>query len=176
MTAAVASDVALAVRRVSYPIGELTIVASDAGVRAVLFAQESLSAIDIGNGVPSRQAIRHAHRAAEQLQEYFDKQRRDFEVDLDVLGTEFQRRVWSALSEIPYGETISYAEQALRVADRGAARAVGAANGRNPVPIIVPCHRVVGSDGTLTGYAGGTDAKAFLLRHEQWRQPSLFDL
>ena len=101
-----------------------------------------------------------------QLVEYFDGGRRDFDLDLFLDGTPFQVGVWSALRDIPYGETISYGELARRVGRPGASRAVGAANGRNPISIIVPCHRVIGSDGTLTGYGWGTDRKAWLLHHE----------
>ncbi len=104
---------------------------------------------------------------ADQLAEYFDGERTDFDVPLDPVGTEFQRAAWSALRTIPYGTTVSYGEQAERMGDRRKARAVGAANGRNPISIVVPCHRVVGANGALTGFAGGTDTKAWLLDHER---------
>jgi methylated-DNA-[protein]-cysteine S-methyltransferase len=98
------------------------------------------------------------------LAEYFAGERQEFDVPLDdAAGTEFQRKVWAELREIPYGETISYAELAQRIGQPTAFRAVGLANGRNPISIIVPCHRVVGSGGSLTGYGGGTDRKQLLL-------------
>jgi methylated-DNA-[protein]-cysteine S-methyltransferase len=104
---------------------------------------------------------------AHQLEEYFAGTRTDFDVDIDLEGTPFQVEVWTALQAIPYGETISYAELARRIGRPAAVRAVGSANGRNPVSIIVPCHRVIGADGSLTGYGWGTDRKAWLLDHEQ---------
>ena len=98
-----------------------------------------------------------------QLDEYFDGRRTDFDLPLAMAGSEFQRRVWRALQEIPYGETISYGEQARRLGPPATPRNVGATNGRNPISIIVPCHRVVGSDGSLTGYGGGLERKRMLL-------------
>jgi methylated-DNA-[protein]-cysteine S-methyltransferase len=102
----------------------------------------------------------------EELEEYFDGRRRTFSVPLAPNGTEFQRAVWSALTKIPFGTTISYADLARRVGKEAAVRAVGAANGRNPIPVIVPCHRVIGSDGSLTGFGGGLPRKKWLLQHE----------
>jgi methylated-DNA-[protein]-cysteine S-methyltransferase len=98
-----------------------------------------------------------------QLYEYFDGRRTDFDLPLTMAGSEFQRRVWRALQDIPYGETISYGEQARRLGPPATPRNVGATNGRNPISIIVPCHRVVGSDGSLTGYGGGLERKRMLL-------------
>lgn len=98
-----------------------------------------------------------------QLAAYFSGTRREFDLPLAPAGTEFQRRVWNALLEIPYGETWSYGELAARIGSPGAARAVGLANGRNPISVIVPCHRVIGADGSLTGYGGGMDRKRILL-------------
>ena len=102
----------------------------------------------------------------EQLTEYFAGKRMEFDVRLNPHGTPFQLKVWLALREIPYGTTASYGQQALMIGDPGAARAVGLANGRNPISIIVPCHRVVGANGSLTGYGGGIEAKRWLLDHE----------
>ena len=102
----------------------------------------------------------------DQLRAYFAGELREFDVPLALDGTEFQRKVWAALRKIPYGKTISYAELARRVGQPGAARAVGSANGRNPVGLIVPCHRVIAADGTLGGYGGGLDRKRWLLDHE----------
>ncbi len=101
-----------------------------------------------------------------QLEDYFAGGLTRFDVPLELIGTDFQRRVWSALQEIPYGETISYGELARWVGNPAAVRAVGLANGRNPIAIIVPCHRVIGADGSLTGYGGGLERKAWLLEHE----------
>jgi len=101
-----------------------------------------------------------------QLAEYFAGTRRAFELPLDPAGTEFQQRAWRALLEIPYGETRTYAEQAQRLGIPNGARAVGSANARNPIPIVIPCHRLVGASGELTGYAGGLEVKEHLLRLE----------
>ena len=111
-------------------------------------------------------------RAAGQLREYLDGARREFELRLLAHGSEFERKAWAALLAIPFGETRSYAEQARMLSLPGAARAVGRANGRNPIPIVVPCHRVIGSDGSLTGFAGGLALKRWLLAHEHVRLPS----
>ena len=102
-----------------------------------------------------------------QLEEYFDGSRTEFDVPLAPEGTPFQQQAWSVLRSIPFGATMSYGEQAAALGDRKRARAVGAANGRNPIPIIVPCHRVVGSNGHLTGFGGGIESKAWLLDHER---------
>ncbi len=101
-----------------------------------------------------------------QLDEYFAGDRREFDLPLVPLGSEFQRRVWDGLLEIPYGETISYGELAREIGRPAAARAVGMANGQNPISIVIPCHRVIGADGALTGYAGGVERKRLLLEHE----------
>ncbi|HEY3851555.1 MAG TPA: methylated-DNA--[protein]-cysteine S-methyltransferase [Steroidobacteraceae bacterium] len=103
---------------------------------------------------------------ARQLEEYFAGTRRDFDLPMRLAGTEFQRRVWKHLTDIRYGETLSYGELAKRIGNPNASRAVGLANGRNPIPILVPCHRVIGADGSLTGYGGGLDRKRWLLAHE----------
>ena len=141
------------------PIGELLLAGED----------DALCALHM-DGKPSVRWARDdgAFPAArEQLAEYFAGHRRDFDLELELAGTPFQREVWAALREIPYGETISYGELARRVNRPWASRAVGAANGRNPVAIIVPCHRVIGSDGTLTGYGGGLERKRTLLELER---------
>jgi methylated-DNA-[protein]-cysteine S-methyltransferase len=103
---------------------------------------------------------------ARQLEEYFGGLRRDFDLPLRLAGTEFQRLVWKHLTDIRYGETLSYGELAKRIGNPNASRAVGLANGRNPIPILVPCHRVIGADGSLTGYGGGLERKRWLLAHE----------
>ncbi len=104
--------------------------------------------------------------AARQIDEYFAGNRREFDLPLRMPGTEFQRRVWQMLNEIPYGRTWSYGELAKYVGNPNASRAVGLANGRNPISILVPCHRVIGADGSLTGYGGGLERKRWLLAHE----------
>jgi methylated-DNA-[protein]-cysteine S-methyltransferase len=148
------------------PVGALTIVASDAGVRAVLWPDDDPSRVRLADASPSpTHPVLVA--AVAQLGEYFDGTRTEFDVPLDPVGTDFQRAAWMALRSIPYGETVSYGEQAERLGDRRKARAVGAANGRNPISIVVPCHRVVGASGALTGFAGGTETKAWLLAHER---------
>jgi len=147
------------------PVGPLTIVASDQGVRAVLWPDDT-GWVAVGPVIDD-----NAHpvltAAVEQLEEYFDGAREQFDLPLDPVGTPFQQQAWAALRTIPYGETVSYGEQAARLGDRNKARAVGAANGKNPISIIVPCHRVVGSTGSLTGFAGGLDRKSWLLSHER---------
>ena len=141
---------------VDTPVGRLGLVASEGGLRRVLWAGEP--------GAGGNEAMLAA--AAAQLREYFDGSRRAFDLPLDLEGTPFQRRAWLALAEIPYGETRSYGEQARRLGMPRAARAVGAANGANPVPIVLPCHRLVGADGSLTGFGGGLEAKRRLLEFE----------
>jgi methylated-DNA-[protein]-cysteine S-methyltransferase len=114
--------------------------------------------------------------AVEQLEAYFAGELTTFEVELDLAGTAFQRRVWAALRTIPYGETRSYGEIATQIGAPGGSRAVGLANGRNPVGIIVPCHRVIGANGSLTGYGGGLDRKRALLELEKSRKPAALTL
>jgi methylated-DNA-[protein]-cysteine S-methyltransferase len=110
-----------------------------------------------------------------QLQEYFDGKRKDFDIKLNPEGTDFQKKVWNQLLEIPYGKTLSYLELSKQLGDVKAIRAVANANGKNPIWIIIPCHRVIGSDGSLTGYAGGLNRKQWLLEHESpYKQTSLF--
>jgi len=111
---------------------------------------------------------------ARQLGEYFAGERTTFDLPLDLIGSEFQRSVWKLLQEIPFGQTISYGEQSRRLGNTKAVRAVAGANGRNPISIIVPCHRVIGSDGSLTGFGGGLNCKRWLLEHES-RGARLFD-
>jgi methylated-DNA-[protein]-cysteine S-methyltransferase len=154
------------------PVGPLTILASNAGVRAVLWPDDDAARIpDLASASDSAEMPEEVRTVIDdvalQLDEYFSGTRTEFDVPLDPVGTDFQRQAWRALCEIPFGETVSYAEQAERMGDRNKARAVGAANGRNPISIIVPCHRVVGSNGSLTGFAGGVGTKQFLLDHER---------
>ena len=109
-----------------------------------------------------------------QLQEYFNRQRNEFDLPLEILGTDFQKKVWNELKKIPYGETISYGELANRMGAKNLMRAVATANGANPIPIIIPCHRVIGADGSLTGYGGGLEVKQKLLELEGSWSLSLF--
>jgi len=151
------------------PIGTLTIVANEHAVVAIDWAGESAHEELLGDGeIVDVDAADHAALAiaVDQLDEYFRGVRVDFDIPLDAAGTAFQHQAWDALVQIPFGETVSYGDQAVMLGDRNKARAVGAANGKNPIPIVVPCHRVVGSNGHLTGFAGGLDAKAWLLDHE----------
>lgn len=150
------------------PVGELTLVASERGLRAVLWEVEREGRVTVGDtGGGGDVADRILVDAVRELQEYFAGVRTEFDLPLDPVGTEFQQQAWQVLRTIPFGATISYGEQAARLGDKNKSRAVGAANGRNPISIVVPCHRVVGSTGQLTGFAAGVDTKAWLLRHEQ---------
>lgn len=148
--------------RIGTPIGTLTLAGGDTGLRMVWF----------GAHAPTwaREAADALHpvleAAAAQLEEYFAGTRTAFDLPLDVRGPYFQRRAWLALASIPYGSTVSYGEQARRIGYPGAARAVGAANARNPLPVILPCHRVIGANGSLTGFGGGLGTKRWLLEHE----------
>ncbi len=148
------------------PVGPITIVASARGVRAILWPADDSGRVPLSAVVPDPDHPVIATTVA-QLDEYFAGEREEFDLPLDPVGTDFQRSAWMALRTIPYGTTVSYGEQAARMGDRRKARAVGAANGRNPISIVVPCHRVVASNGALTGFAGGIDTKAWLLDHER---------
>lgn len=161
-------------RLVDSPVGELTMVGDGITLTGLYFpghtrrpVQDTFGDRDDGAFGP----------AVAQLAEYFAGQRTTFDLELAPRGNAFQQKVWAQLAQIPYGETRSYGQLALILGDAGLARAVGAANGQNPVSIIVPCHRVVGADGRLTGYAGGLERKAFLLELEtpaDRRVPALF--
>jgi len=146
--------------RIDTPIGPLY---------AALDADGRLSALSFhGDEAASVSALNPAdvQPLLDQLHEYFSGKRTAFALELAPRGTPFQREVWNALLDIPYGDTISYAELARRIGKPNAVRAVGAANGANPIPLIIPCHRVIGSNGTLTGYGGGIERKQWLLAHE----------
>ena len=146
---------------VDTPIGKLTVVAGGTGIRRILWEGEEPPE----GAVEGRSDILAA--AETQIREYFSGTRTTFDLPLDLGGTPFQQKVWRELGSIPFGTTISYGEQARRIGRPQAARAVGAANGRNPVPVVLPCHRVIGSGGALTGFGGGLDTKRTLLRHEE---------
>lgn len=153
-------------RYVPSPVGRLKLVASDRGLVAVLWENDDPRRVRLG---PSIEQPDHPILIESDLQlaEYFAGERRAFTVPLDFLGTDFQKRIWGALLTIPFGETRSYGEIARQIGRPSASRAVGAANGRNPISIIAPCHRVLGSNGALTGFAGGLAAKDHLLGHER---------
>ncbi|PWE53524.1 cysteine methyltransferase [Metarhizobium album] len=153
---------------VASPVGELTLVAGENGLVAVLWENDKPERVRTGAVVED---ARHPVlvETARQLGEYFDGRRRAFDLALDFVGTPFQRQVWAALLAIPYGETRSYGQLAETLGRPSAARAVGAANGRNPISIITPCHRLIGANGDLTGFAGGLDNKRFLLALEAAR-------
>lgn len=152
------------------PIGQLTVAVDASGVRQVLF-DASDGRLAVGS---DWQRDRSATRAArEQLLEYFAGERRQFSLPLAAVGTPFQQRLWLALADIPFGTLCSYAELAGRLGCPRALRAVGAAAGRNPLPILLPCHRVVGSDGSLTGFSAGLPRKQWLLAHEGVRTVAL---
>ncbi len=148
------------------PLGPLSAYASDAGLRALLFDPADAPRHGVKGEIGQSKDHPMLTSLSKQLAEYFAKERRDFDLPLDPIGTDFQRLAWKALLTIPYGEMRSYGEQARAIGKPTAVRAVGAANGRNPLGIIVPCHRVIGASGKLTGYAGGLDRKRALLEHE----------
>jgi methylated-DNA-[protein]-cysteine S-methyltransferase len=152
------------------PVGGLKLVASDAGLAAILWEKDKPRRVRLDNLVEddSHPVLLETER---QLGEYFAGRRRAFELQLDFAGTHFQRQVWGALLTIPYGETRSYGQIARQIGHPAAIRAVGAANGRNPLSIIAPCHRVIGATGKLTGFAGGLEIKAQLLALESPQRP-----
>jgi methylated-DNA-[protein]-cysteine S-methyltransferase len=158
----------LAYKKIDSPVGKLTLVASDKGLVAVLWENDKPNRVRLGELVEedSHSVLIEAER---QLKEYFTGKRGTFSVPLDIRGTSFQRSVWEALLAIPFGETKTYGQLAKQLGNPQATRAVGAANGRNPISIIVPCHRVIGSSGKLTGFAGGLENKERLLNMEQER-------
>lgn len=152
----------------SSPVGPLQLVASDAGLVAILWPDEREGRVKLGADPTTNPDHPILRKTADQLTEYFAGTRTTFDLPLDLRGTEFQVATWQSLATIPYGETATYSEQAARIGRPTAVRAIGAANGRNPVSIVLPCHRVVGADGSLTGFAGGLEAKHFLLDLEGW--------
>lgn len=142
--------------------GPVYLTASDKGLTGVWWKAQDVPMLKDTKTM----AAKYLRQAEKELNEYFEGQRQKFQVRLDVDGTDFQKRVWRQLCQIPYGKTRSYADIAAKIKNEKAVRAVGAANGRNPLSIIVPCHRVIGSGGGLTGYAGGLEAKKKLLTLE----------
>ncbi len=146
---------------ITTPIGILELRATDRALEEIHFNGKEIGARSCR---PEASAI--LAKAAKQLQEYFDGRRRHFDLPLEPRGTPFQRSVWRELQKIPYGETITYGEIAARLGKPAAVRAVGASNGCNPIPIVIPCHRVIGANGSLVGFGGGLDKKRYLLRLE----------
>jgi methylated-DNA-[protein]-cysteine S-methyltransferase len=163
----------LACKTIDSPVGKLKLVASDKGLVAILWENDSPRRVRLSEPIVNEQhpVLVETER---QLGEYFAGKRKTFSVALDMRGTRFQKNVWEALLAIPFGETRSYGQLALQLGNPRASRAVGAANGRNPVSIIVPCHRVIGSSGKLTGFAGGLEIKARLLNLEKSGRPEKY--
>lgn len=151
-------------KHIESPIGSLFIAADDTGLRAIEFPENRHPVKRHGKWREGDHPL--LEKTARQLGEYFAGTRQSFDLPLAPYGTDFQLGVWQALRLIPFGETWSYAQLAAKIGKTSAMRAVGAANGRNPLPIIVPCHRVIGADGSLTGFGGGLPTKEFLLRLE----------
>lgn len=147
------------------PVGELKLVANGSRLAAILWENDKPDRVRLG---PMTEAPDHPIllRAVQQLQEYFAGTRNRFDLELDFAGTDFQKKVWQALLTIPFGETRSYSQIAEQIGNPSAVRAVGAANGKNPISIVAPCHRVIGASGKLTGFAGGLEAKERLLTLE----------
>lgn len=145
------------------PVGELLLTSNGEALTAVYFEDPKYGPTSTDGWIRDAAVLADARQ---QLEEYFRGERTDFDLALAPAGTDFQRSVWRALTEIPFASTTSYGEIAGRIGKPSASRAVGAANGRNPISIIVPCHRVIGSGGDLTGYGGGLDRKRWLLNHE----------
>ena len=161
--------------KVKSPIGYLTLIASRDGLNALLWDDDWLCEefVDIISSLPRQEKHQYISLAKVQLKEYFQGARRSFNIPLVVDGTEFQKKSWKVLTKIPYGRTISYQQQAVTLGDKNKVRAVGSANGRNPISIIVPCHRVIGKNGQLHGFGGGLDAKKFLIDHEKYQLSNL---
>jgi len=156
---------ALSYKETNSPVGRLKLIASDNALVGVLWEQANTNRINLNapNLDPHHPILVEAEQ---QLAEYFARKRTQFELPLDPSGTEFQKTVWRSLRQIPFGETRSYAEIARTIGSPRASRAVGAANGKNPLSIVVPCHRVIGANGALTGFGGGLETKAQLLALE----------
>ena len=155
----------LSFKIIDSPIGKLKLVASDRGLAAILWENDNPRRVRLKEVVenPTHSILLQTEK---ELEEYFAGRCNTFSVPLDMDGTKFQKNVWDALANIPFGETRTYGQLAKQLGNPKAMRAVGAANGRNPVAIVVPCHRVIGADGKLTGFAGGLEAKAHLLNLE----------
>ena len=152
-------------KRFTTPLGPILATANDCGISGIYFVGQRYE-VDLGGDWREEGDDPVLAECARQLGEYFEGKRREFDLPLAAAGSDFQRRVWREIARIPFGETISYAELARRAGAAGSARAAGSATGHNPLSVVVPCHRVVGSDGSLTGYAGGLERKTRLLEIE----------
>lgn len=152
------------------PVGQLKLIGSDKGLAGIVWEHDRAQRTPHLSYHPVQDAQPVLTETEKQLAEYFSGIRTAFDVPLHFTGTDFQQKVWHALLTIPYGETRSYGELAQQLGTPKAARAIGAANGKNPISIIAPCHRVIGANGTLTGFAGGLDTKAYLLQLETGRR------
>jgi methylated-DNA-[protein]-cysteine S-methyltransferase len=158
--------------RIDSPLGPLRLLADERGLRGLYMQRHQGEPLASGStDTPDHPILA---QTAKQLREYFAGERRVFELPLAAEGTEFQQRVWQALMALEFGQTCSYGQLARAIGQPSASRAVGAANGRNPLSIVVPCHRVIGSDGSLTGYGGGEANKRWLLEHEARLSDPLF--
>jgi methylated-DNA-[protein]-cysteine S-methyltransferase len=153
-------------KKMDSPVGRIRLVASNQGLAAILWEDDDPDRVPLHN-ITEDENHPKLLETEQQLKEYFGGTRRVFSVDLDFNGTDFQKKVWKALLDIPWGETRTYKQVAEQIGNPKAVRAVGAANGKNPISIIAPCHRVIGASGKLTGFAGGLENKALLLRLEQ---------
>lgn len=154
-------------RTINTPVGAILVVVSDSGVTRIDF-------VDRNQEIGLARDDSHVQHpilmdALAQLSQYFEGTRTTFSLPLNLGGTEFQQQAWLALARIPYGQTVTYSEQAASIGRPRAVRAIGTANSKNPIAIVLPCHRVIGADGSLTGYAGGMDKKVWLLEHERAR-------
>lgn len=153
-------------RTIDSPVGQLRLVATETALFAVLWPEEREGRVKFTTE-PVDGDNKVLRQTTKQLGEYFAGKRRSFDLPLELRGTEFQQQVWLELAEIPFAETSTYGKQAAAIGRPRAIRAVGSANGRNPLSIVLPCHRIVGADGKLTGFAGGLDTKRWLLDHER---------
>lgn len=151
-------------KTINTPVGRLKLIANNGGLVAILWSNDNPNRVKITAHLDQSHPV--LLKAEQQLQEYFSEKRKSFSLKLNPIGTDFQKKVWQALLTIPYGETKSYLELAQQIGNAKACRAVGAANGKNPISIIIPCHRVIGTNGKLTGFAGGLETKAQLLSLE----------
>ncbi|WP_223669597.1 methylated-DNA--[protein]-cysteine S-methyltransferase [Kangiella shandongensis] len=149
-------------QQMTCPFGTVHLYATEHHLKALLFKPWHA----VATSEPTHSTNSVLERTKQQLREYFEGQRQTFDIPLDSNGTEFQKIVWQTLMKIPFGKTWNYGQLAQAIGNKNASRAVGAANGKNPISIIVPCHRVIGANGKLTGYAGGLKAKEWLLKHE----------
>jgi methylated-DNA-[protein]-cysteine S-methyltransferase len=156
-------------KRMKSPVGNLKLIANEKGLSAILWERDKPERVRLDHGLEDNDNALLIE-VERQLNEYFAGTRESFSILLDFIGTEFQKNVWNALLTIPYGETRSYVQIAEQVGNKKAMRAVGAANGKNPISIIAPCHRVIGASGHLTGFAGGLENKVILLNIEKKRR------